>query len=190
MANVRGELTVFPQARAVVLEDEYWALSSSTTVSPVIPESFPDVPGVWSTEPPDWEAGKYMWRVKVTHYTTGDPDISSPVCLSGADGQAGKDAILLRIDSSRGNVFKNNAVSTVLSAVIFYGDRKIETASQLRSTFGSNARIEWQWKPMDSETWGTILSTDSRLSDSGFRFTLSPEDVDVKVVFQCNLVIE
>ena len=84
-----------------------YALSLSPTTTPV---------SGWSATAPAWEDGKYMWQKTLTAYADGSEDESDPTCLSGASGQ---DATVLRIDSSRGTVFKNNAVATVLTAVIY-----------------------------------------------------------------------
>lgn len=96
---------------------------------------------------------------------------------------------VLRIDSSRGNLFKQNNVSTVLTVTIHYGAQIITTYSGLVSTFGSGSTLQWEYKLYNSDTWNTILSTDSRLTDHGFQFTLSPSDVDTKITFQCKLVL-
>ncbi len=108
----------------------------------------------------------------------------------GKNGRDGQDAVTLRIDSSRGTVFKNSEVATVLNVVIFKGGKTITDASAMRSEFGSNAYLEWLWQRMGEETFGTILATDSRISDEGFSLSLSPSDVDTKVVFKCQLVTE
>lgn len=100
----------------------------------------------------------------------------------------GEDAVTLRIESSRGTVFKNSAVSTVLSAVIYYGPQRITDITALRAAFGSGAYLEWRWQRMDESEFGVILSTDSRIGNNGFTFTLSPEDVDTKVTFMCQLI--
>jgi len=102
----------------------------------------------------------------------------------------GEDATVLRIDSSRGTVFKNSAVSTVLSAVIYRGSKRITDINALREEYGNTAYLEWQWQRLGETTFGTILSTDKRIGNDGFTFTLSPEDVDTKVVFMCQLVTE
>lgn len=98
-------------------------------------------------------------------------------------------AAVLRIDSSRGTVFKNSSVSTVLSAVIFYGGQRITDRAGLTAAFGSGAYLEWSWQRMGEEAFGVISADDSRLSEDGFSFTLSADDVDTKVVFQCSLNI-
>jgi hypothetical protein len=110
--------------------------------------------------------------------------------ISGRDGKNGEDAVTLRIDSSRGTVFKNSEVSTVLNVVIFKGGKTITDAVAMRTEFGSNAHLEWQWQRMGEETFGTILTTDSRITNEGFSLSLTPSDVDTKVVFKCQLVTE
>ena len=108
----------------------------------------------------------------------------------GRDGKDGQDAVTLRIDSSRGTVFKNSEVSTVLNVVIMKGGKTITDAASMRAEFGSNAYLEWQWQRMGEETFGTILATDTRITNEGFSLSLTPSDVDTKVVFKCQLVSE
>ena len=95
---------------------------------------------------------------------------------------------VLRIESSRGIVFKNNQVSTVLSAVIYKGSKRITDILTLKSEYGDTAYLEWSWQRLNEDSFGTILSTDSRISNDGFNLTLSPEDVDTKVTFMCKLI--
>ena len=97
---------------------------------------------------------------------------------------------VLRIDSSRGTVFKDNQVSTVLSVSIHYGKQIIENITTLRASFGASARLQWEWLRMDEDRYGIISADDSRLSDGGFRLTLGPADVDVKVTFRCTLITD
>lgn len=142
----------------------------------------------WAKDTPEWEIGKYIWQRTVTT-TDGAESISNVACIQGAQGEAGEDAVTLRIDSSRGVAFKNSQVSTVLSAVIYRGSLRITDIAALQEEFGSGAYLEWKWQGYDSDTWHTISSSDSRLGNDGFTLTLSPEDVDIKAVFNCNLII-
>ena len=96
---------------------------------------------------------------------------------------------LLRIESSRGTVFTNDQVSTVLSAVLYHGTQRITDYETMKSVFGSGAYLQWKWQRLDEESYGIISSTDTRFSDNGFKFTLSPEDVDTKVTFMCELIV-
>ena len=155
-----------------------YALGSYSRTAPI---------GGWSAEAPDWEDGKFMWQKTVTTYATGTVEESEPTCLTGAAGEA---ATTLRIDSSRGTVFKNNAVSTVLSAVIYHGSQRITDITTLRNTFGAGAYLQWSWQRMDEDRYGIISADDARLSHDGFQFTLSAADVDTKVTFMCELITE
>ena len=96
---------------------------------------------------------------------------------------------LLRIESSRGTVFKNDKVATVLSAVIYHGTQRITDSATMRNVFGNNAYLQWKWQRLDDDSFGIISSSDSRFGDNGFTFTLSPEDVDTKITFMCELIV-
>ena len=97
---------------------------------------------------------------------------------------------VLRIDSSRGTVFKDNNVATVLTVSIHYGSTIIENITALRAAFGNSAHLQWEWLRMDEDRYGVISSSDSRLSNDGFSLTLGPQDVDTKVTFRCILLDE
>ncbi|MGN0166388.1 MAG: hypothetical protein ACI39R_09435 [Lachnospiraceae bacterium] len=154
-------------------------------------ESASDAPETgWSSTAPQWTDGWYLWQRTVITYGNGSTGTTEPVNISGAQGQTGEAATTLRIDSSRGTVFKNNRVSTVLSAVIYKGSERITDITALKKEYGSSAYLEWQWQHIGEDAFHTILSTDSRIGGDGFTFTLSPDDVDTKVVFMCRLITE
>lgn len=94
---------------------------------------------------------------------------------------------LLRIESSRGTVFKNDQISTVLSAVIYRGSAVIRDMGTLQSVMGASAYLEWSWQHLNDETYGVISADDERIGNEGFTFTLSPDDVNTKVTFMCTL---
>lgn len=96
---------------------------------------------------------------------------------------------LLRIESSRGTVFKNDQVSTVLSAVIYRGHQRITDMATLKTVVGASAYLEWSWQRLNEDSYGVISADDSRIGNEGFTFTLSPDDVDTKVTFMCTLNI-
>lgn len=97
---------------------------------------------------------------------------------------------VLRIDSSRGTVFKNNAVATVLTATIYRNGETITNKTKLTNTFGSSAYLQWYWQNIDDDTFGVISALDSKLSNNGFTLTLTPDDVDTKVTFKCELITD
>ena len=142
----------------------------------------------WSIEAPEWSSKVFIWSRLVMTYGNGSTDIGPAVCITGNSGQDGEDAIVLRIDSSKGTVFKNNSMSTVLSVVIYKGSELINNITDLHRVFGSGAYLEWYWQKLDDDTFGVILSTDEKIGNSGFTLTISPEDVNTKVTFRCELI--
>ena len=107
----------------------------------------------------------------------------------GNPGVDGEDAVLLRIESSRGTVFKNDQISTVLSVVIYKGSHRITNSTEMKAVFGNGAYLQWRWLKLDDESYGIISASDPRFGNGGFTFTLSPNDVDTKVTFECKLML-
>lgn len=141
----------------------------------------------WSDDTPDWTPGQYVWRRQKNTSIGGNVTYSAPVVITGADGTAGEDAVLLRTFSSKGTTFKNNAISTDLYVVVFKGSLQITNITQLRAEFGLGAYLEWQWRREDDDSFGVISSSDGRLSQGGFVLTVSPADVDEYTTFRCTL---
>ena len=166
-------------AAVVTLYDEY-AVSDSTSDPPQVG---------WGTDTPVWKEGMFIWRRVVSTYGDGHTEVGSPALMTGNSGSKGEDAVTLRIESSRGTVFKNDSVATVLSVVIYKGSQRITDSVGLKSVFGNAAYLQWKWQRLDDETFGIISAGDSRFGDSGFTFTLSPDDVDTKVTFMCELIV-
>lgn len=118
-------------------------------------------------------------------------EISSktPVTKDDLDEIREEISTLLRLESSRGTVFKNDQVSTVLSVVIYHGKQRITDAETMHSVFGASSYLQWKWQRMGEEDYGVISASDSRFGNDGFTFTLSPDDVDTKITFMCELIV-
>ena len=164
---------------AIVSVVEEYAVSNSTSDSPQTG---------WNTETPKWENSKFIWRRQLTTYGDGRTECSAPVLMTGNSGTNGKDAVTLRIESSRGTVFKNNQVITILSVVIYSGSKRITNSKELENAFGSKTYLQWEWQRLDEDSFGIISAGDPRIGDKGFTFKLSPDDVDTKVTFMCKLI--
>lgn len=128
---------------------------------------------------------------------TGELNIESSSFKVASKSVATKDDIddvrdeittFLSIESSKGTAFKNNSVSTILSVIIYHGKDRVEDPERMREVFGFSAYLQWYWQRLDDEAYGVISSTDSRLRNEGFQFVLSPDDVDVKTDFRCELI--
>ena len=155
-------------------------MSDSPTVTPATG---------WATDTPSYTEGTYIWRRTVTTYGDGTTTTGAPVVVTGNSGTAGEDATLLHIDSSAGMAFKNSEISTTLTVTIIRGGKMITTSDAMHAEFGAGAYLQWLWKRIDDDVFGVISSSDSRLSNGGFSFTISPADVDIKTVFQCELIV-
>ena len=117
----------------------------------------------------------------------------SPACaaISVEVTDVAKDAATITITSTRGLVFKSNAISTTLVVSVFQpGGNKITDLAGLTAAFGPTARIEWAWQREDEDGWSAILSTDSRLSNDGFALSVSPADVDARTSFEASVVTD
>lgn len=142
------------------------------------------VGGEWTDKQPVMCDVGYVWKKSVLSHGDGTVTESEPELENAAKGE---DAVLLRIDSSRGTVFKNNAISTVLRAVIYKGAERIADIDKLHEVFGNGAYLQWSWQKIDENEFGTILATDKMVGNDGFTLTISADEVDTKVTFLCEL---
>ena len=129
---------------------------------------------------------KYLWTYSVTNYTDGSSKTSEPLIM----GSYGDDAMTLYIESSNGNTFKNSDIATILTVHIYIGAERIESAEQLEKRFGKSAYLQWSVKKLGEKEFSPIELDDSRLNDKGFIFTISPQDINKKAVFNCELNLE
>ncbi len=102
-----------------------------------------------------------------------------------------RDLVTLRIDSSRGTVFKNSEVSTVLTVRCYKRGEEITTRAALRDAMGDQtARIRW-WVLREGDTdWTSLADSDAKLSEDGFALTLTPSDIDTKCTFKAEVVTD
>ena len=144
------------------------------------------------------EAGLDSARVELSAAMErlNDPDTGLDATQQKADdaataaAQASVDAssaVVLRVDSTRGLVFKNSLISTVLSVTVFAKGLTITDIVALQNAFGAGAYLEWRWRRVDDSDFGVISSSDSRVGAGGFTLTVSQADVDTKTVFMCVL---
>ena len=134
----------------------------------------------------DEKTGKYALEIMADHMIFGSTGTNVQDAIEDLRDEI---TTLLRIESSRGTVFKNDHVETVLSVVIYHGKKRITNAAELSEAFGSGAYLQWKWQRLDDDSFGIIASADPRFGNDGFTFTLKPEDVDTKVTFMCELIV-
>lgn len=186
--NISGNINIGGQTRPLsqVISEMQTGVNNSIKIVEYAVGTSPTIHPTtgWSTNSPSWESGKYIWMRQ-----SKDGTAYTYTCIQGAKGDNGEDAVVLRIDSSRGTVFKNNQVSTVLTVTVFSGQDIIKNISALHNRFGNNAYLQWYWQKIDESDYGIIVNTDHKLSNDGFTLTLTPDEVDVKVTFRCELLI-
>lgn len=107
--------------------NKYLTTSSSSGVT-VETSGWTDVPVATTV------TNKYIWCYQTITYTDGTTSKTVPVIIgthgaTGSTGAPGKDAINLIITSSRGNIFKNTAIATTLTAHVYKGGVEITGAS-------------------------------------------------------------
>lgn len=101
--------------------------------------------------------------------------------------KAGADATLVCVISSQGEAFKNNEVNTTLDVTIFHGSSCVTTKEGLTKEYGASYFLRWWFRQRGSDQYSELLSTDSRLSENGFKLTVTSDDVDQQIVFRCEL---
>ena len=83
------------------------------------------VGGSWSTTPPTWQNGKYLWsKTKVT-YTDNSTWESDPVCITGSQGKTGLPGAMLRprgVWAANTEYYHNDAF---IDTVIYNGQNKL-----------------------------------------------------------------
>lgn len=145
--------------------------------------SEPPVDG-WSTTPPQWSNGVYIWSKTITTLMDDSTSETAPVCITGAKGS---DAILLNVISSNGHMFKNNKTSTTLTVEIIFGNVTITSSRDMYIYFGGEAKLIWQQKKRGETSYSNVDPSDPRLSDNGFIFTITAEDLRLETVYNCLL---
>ncbi len=102
-----------------------------------------------------------------------------------------RDLVTLRIDSSRGTVFKNSEVSTVLTVRCYKRGQELTTLTALRQAMlDATARIRWYVLRDGDTDWVSLADSDPMLSNDGFTLTVTPNDVTVKCTFKAEIVTD
>ena len=132
----------------------------------------------------EWMAGAYYYYDEVTHNgaswlcisekpTTQEPGEGVPDCLEKT--AAGKDAVIVNIMSSNGNIFQNGSVATTLTAYVIKGDADI-TDSVPASRFS--------WEKESNNAYTDKIFNETHVGH-GHVLILTPDDVWGRATFNC-----
>lgn len=96
----------------------------------------------------------------------------------------------LSIESSRGNIFKNDTQAMALTLVVYHGTERITSISRLKTVFeSSTVSIRWSMQKFNETSFTTISANDSRIGSDGFAFSLAPDDIENKVTLKCEFIL-
>ena len=123
--------------------------------------------GTWSSTIPTVPTGQYLWTKTVTSYSNSTSATAYSVSYAGTNGA---DALVLAITSSNGEIFKNTAIATVLTAHVYKAG--IEVTGTALTALGT---INWY---KDGAT--TAVATGSTL-------TIDAGDVSGKATYVAQL---
>lgn len=93
----------------------------------------------------------------------------------------------LYISSSKGSAFKNTNVSTTFSVTLIKGTQRITDSATMKSVFGEGAFLQWKYQGKDDDEYLVIPPEDERVLENGFKFKVSPQDIDTKGIYTCDL---
>lgn len=114
---------------AIVSTEITYQKSSNGTTPPT---------GSWSSSIPSTTAGEYLWTRTSVSYSDGKSTTSYSVSRNGVNGADGADALTLVITSSNGDIFKNTAIATTLTAHVYKGG--VEVTGSALTALGT---IKW-----------------------------------------------
>lgn len=132
----------------------------------------------------EWKAGTYYYYDEVTHNgaswlcisdkpTTQEPAEYATDWLEKS--AAGKDAVIVNIMSSNGNIFQNGSVATTLTAYVIKGDTDITDSVPA-------SRFSWEKESNNSDTDKIFNETHV---GHGHMLILTPDDVWGRATFNC-----
>lgn len=175
--------------KAIRKVDIQYAKNTSQTTAPA---------SGWQKDAPTWSEGTYIWMRTATTLSDGTVTYSTARCITGikgdkgdtgATGPPGEDAVMLYIDSSNGNVFKNSSIATTLTVTIIKGKQTANSSAEMHKMLGNSARLVWKCRQAGEISFSELDASDSRLSDNGFILTLNTDDINERAVFNCDLYL-
>lgn len=132
----------------------------------------------------EWKAGTYYYYDEVTHNGASWLCISEkPTTQEPGEGvsdwleksAAGKDAVVVNIMSSNGNIFQNGFVSTTLAAYVIKGGTDITDSVPA-------SRFSWEKESNNADTDKIFNETHV---GHGHKLMLTPDDVWGRATFNC-----
>ena len=99
-----------------------------------------------------------------------------------------KTRITLKIESSKGNIFKNSYITNVLSVIIYIDNDIITDMNTLKEKLGNNIYLQWKYLDYDKEYYIPLEQNDKHISNNGFKFSINNEDIYNQRTYLCELI--
>ena len=96
--------------------------------------------------------------------------------------------VFLYIESSNGVQFTRNTINTVLSVSVYRGPDRITDITTLHQKMGDSAYLQWKYKHLSESDYHIMSASDPKISESGFKLTLTPQDVNSNITFICEII--
>lgn len=132
-------------------------------------------PEEWEENAPKKTEGKHMWQKIVTTFSD-DSTEESVSCIEGAEGTS---PYFVRIDSSNGNIFKNGEITTILSAVVFHGDKDVTE---------DLSPGQFLWTRVSADEFADAIWNEEKEKNRSKQIEVTGSDVYGRATFFCTIV--
>lgn len=132
-------------------------------------------PEEWEENAPKKTEGKHMWQKIVTTFSD-DSTEESVSCIEGAEGTS---PYFVRIDSSNGNIFKNGEITTILSAVVFHGDKDVTE---------DLSPGQFLWTRVSADEFADAFWNEEKEKNRSKQIEVTGSDVYGRATFFCTIV--
>lgn len=131
----------------------------------------------WIDTMPVWTTGKYIWQRVVYVYSDNTEVIGTEVCIQGTKGE---DSYRVEIISTKGNIFKNNIINTILYAKVYRGETEITD---------DVAISRFRWTRVSDDSYSDNLWNQNHFSGTT-SVSITSDDVIQRATFSCQLLDE
>lgn len=163
-------LTATDDTNALTQVDVYYAIGISEDTPPAGYDN-PSASANWSTTPPTWEDGKYIWSVTVTYKGGQAQSPTSPVNITGAKGETGAAAPYIVLTGATNIIAYDRQTSTYTPSSSF-----TVTGTATNTTITS-----WTYS-INGGAYSGTLPSDQSLTRSGNTITITPSKFSNKTV--------
>lgn len=147
--------------KSVTKIDVEYATSSSRQIAPT---------GGWQTTDPGVQPGEYLWSRTIVYYSDGTHEIFGEACISGNDGEAGKDAVAPTIIDGFWAFWDDDLNDYVVSSFSAIGD------DGHSPYVDGNTGTWWEWNDATGTYQDTGFTAEGKDGVDGYSVSLSKSE--------------